>query len=268
MILPFKNRHCLASRGLPISGCLFIAMSTLANDFVPTVSVSGTSQVSVVPDRVVLRASIETRGKSIAEAKQDNDRRIRDVMSLLEQTKIDSKDIQSTIMQIEPIYPHSSKQSSKYGNQQIQADQIEDGQLQPVGYRVRRGLTIMVRQLSAFERLYEGLIRGGVNLVEGIEFETSQVEQHQMSALRDAIQTAKTKAELLAKEMGAKVKGVRSITERSAESYGYDMAGYGGGMEDLFGNAPPSVGKLAAGQIKITAHVDAIFSLSDQDFQE
>ena len=222
----------------------------------PTISVTGTAQISVRPDQVVLTASVESRKEELSEAKQDNDKRIADVVQFLTKSNVDSKDVQTDYINIEPIYRRVTKSNPFQGTPK-QADSIP-----PSGYVVRRGFNIRIRSIDAFEKVYSGLIERGINRVSGIRFETSQLSELQTEARKQSIEDAKRKAELLVKQLDATLAGVQSIQD-SSPSHRFTASTLG---EDPFGAATVAT-PLSLGEIQVSAKVAVVFRMSDTDFQ-
>src|SRR5215831_12464336 len=70
----------------------------------PSISVSGTAEIRVVPDEVNLRIGVETRDAKLDEAVKQNELRLAAVLKFLKDSNIDAKDIQTDYVQIEPVY--------------------------------------------------------------------------------------------------------------------------------------------------------------------
>ncbi|MDX5444250.1 MAG: SIMPL domain-containing protein, partial [Hymenobacteraceae bacterium] len=90
-------------------------------------------------------------------------------------------------------------------------------------YQAQKTMTIKFRKLDKFDELMSGLYKNGVNQVNGINFQTSQLEKHREQARKLAVQAAKQKAQLLTTELGAKLGRVYNITEAGAPGYPQPM---------------------------------------------
>ena len=68
----------------------------------PTIDVQGTAEVKVVPDEVFIVFGVETSDPSLTTAKSDNDKRIKKLLSIAQEMKIDPKYVQTDFISIEP----------------------------------------------------------------------------------------------------------------------------------------------------------------------
>ena len=234
----------------------------------PTISVTGTAEVLVQPDKAVLQAAVRTRAAELAEATRENDAKIDQVVQFLKQSGVDEKSVRTTAIQIEPIFAEPSPKA--YAQQR---DPFGDGgrsgefDLKPKGYSVYRGLEITVTDLERFEAIYRGLIERGINDVSGIEFQTSELRKHKDEARLSAVRAAREKATALAGELGATLAAVQSINEQGdAFRYSNTMQ-VSNAFGDPFGGAP-SEETVAAGQISINASVGVVFRLGDVEMDD
>jgi uncharacterized protein YggE len=260
-----------------------VALSTLvrAEEPEPTITVSGSAEVRVVPDQAVITAAVETRAKEVATACKENEASIRNIIKFLKSSGVEDKHISTRYISIEPIMrrrPYSGKAAlqaqanddpfaaapndseNPFGSDS--AEQLEV----PVGYLARRQFAITITDLDKFEEIYCGLVAHGVNRVDGTEFRTSKLREHRDEARLKAVRAAKEKAEAMAGELGAELASVKSIQEMAGvynsslamqNSVSNPFGGYEGGSEEQ-----------AVGQITITAAVNVVFYLEDTELDE
>lgn len=243
-----KRLHWLAIFGLVFGLALAEAQVAPAK---PVISVSGSAEIRVAPDEVNLRLGVESRDPKLDTAVQQNDVKIAAVLKFLKESGIDGKDVQTDHIQIQPQY-HSER-----GVQQIT----------PVYYQVRRNLGVRLRKVDQFDAVLAGVLRSGVNYVDGVEFRTTELRKHRDSARQQAIRAAKEKATALSGELDLKLGKATSINERT----GGGWLGWSGGQNynammqnsiQAAGRAEdPGEGNLAVGMISVTAAVDVTFSL-------
>lgn len=217
-----------------------------------TISVSGSADVRVVPDEVVLSVGVETWDNVLAAAKTDNDDRTKKVIALATQYQIDPKNVQTDFINISPRY------EGDYPYRKI------------VGYYVQRAIVFTLKDISKFEGLLSAVIESGGNAVYGIQFRTSELRKHRDSARALATQAAREKAEALAKELGMKVGKAIHISETQSywgSFYGYYRS-YGGPspaqnvVQNAGGEGPQSSdGTFAPGQIVVSGTVSVTFEL-------
>jgi uncharacterized protein YggE len=258
-----------------VVGCVMNSSSLGAEEPQPTISVSGSAEIRVVPDEVMITASVQSRGRTLAEASKDNDSKIAQVMEFLKTSGVDAKNIHTEYLGIEPIM----RDRNRYGKQQMaiqsnvpmpppraESDEEElEALLVPAGYNVTRQFRIRITDLSKFETIYRGLIEGGVNQVRGIQFNSSELRKHKDEARLQAVRAAREKATAMAGELGATIIAVKSIDE-SNPSRMSSMNFMQNSISEPFGDSGD--GSFAAGQIQITANVAVVFYLGKAKFDE
>lgn len=218
-----------------------------------TISVSGSADVRVVPDEVIIALGVETSDMNLLTAKSKNDERVSSVVKVLTDNSVEAKYIQTDYLSIQPRYRDSFDQQSF------------------LGYWVRRSVAVTLKDVTKFETVLTGVLEVGANYVHGVDFRTTELRKHRDTARSLAIRAAKEKAEALAAELGMKVSQVTNI----AEGYGGWSFPYGnwwgGGyaaqsqnvLQNAGGNTPSSDDNstLSLGQISVTAQVTVTFTL-------
>lgn len=255
--------------GLVMLSSIVLAMSSavLADQPLPTITVTGTAEVRVVPDRCVLTFSIDSRARELDVAVADNDVKIKAVVEFLKSKNISPRDIRANILNIRPIYKQNVPVKAQVMQQAIRPnapanaqDELEDNQIKPIGFMAQRGLTVTIRDLDVFEEVYRGLVERGVNVVNGVSFQTSELRKHRDEARLQAVRAAKEKAQAMAQELGATLAAVQTITEQ----------GNGGFMRHAMSNAMIIAGEEAvgSGEIEISETVHVVFVLGRVEMED
>lgn len=228
----------------------------------PTISVSGSAEVRVVPDHAVLRFSIDSRAIQLAAAVADNDAKVAAVTQYLEETPLERTKIRTELIRIQPIFDTPSK--SPYPQQSAaSAAPSVDQKIQPVGYSAKREISITIDNLDAFETIYRGLIERGVNEVDNLTFHSSQLRKHRDEARLLAIRAAREKAHALAVALGCRLAAVQSIRETNPGWRGSNM------LQNRVSVAAGEVSDaVASGMITIAASVDVVFVLGDVELSD
>ena len=261
--------------------CIFLIASTRNSvtvgadeDAMPTISVTGTAEIQVVPDEAELTFSIESREEQLDATVADNDQKIKAVTEFLKQSKVDPKYIRTQVINIRPIFAESGPKQFKgqIAQQSIPMPRANAANpaptperkpsLKPIGYTARRQLSVTIRDLDAFETIYQGLIERGVNDVSGFQFRTTELRKHKDEARIKAVRAAREKAQAMAKELGATLAAVQTITEDS----GYRYPNFASNSMSI-ATGDESTSTIAAGMIEITATVRIVFRLGDVEFK-
>ncbi len=213
------------------------------------VTVTGTAEVKVVPDEVVLVVGITTANTNLSVAKKDNEARAKKVNDTASKFKIDPKDIQTSQIGINPRYEYRNN-SNVF-----------------TGYEVNRTVSFTLRNVANFEDFLSAILEGGVNSVSSIQFRTSELRKHRDKARSLAIIAAREKAAALAEGLDQKIGKPISIEEnydrwqswygatamRGLATQNVMVQDSGGGLE--------SEESFSPGQISVNASVTVRFEL-------
>jgi uncharacterized protein YggE len=218
---------------------------------VPLITVTGEAEVRVVPDEINLSLGVETTDKNLERSKSENDERVKRVLALGPTFGIDPKHIQTSFISIEPWY-------RTYNT----AESLE--------YRVRKTISITLKDITKFESLLSRALEAGATHVHGIQFRTTELRKHRDAARALAIKAAREKAVALAGELGQTIGKAYRISEYgSGWSSPYGWWGSTGGnvnvnaSQNSIGSGPSgsSEGTLALGQITVNASISVAFLL-------
>jgi uncharacterized protein len=205
----------------------------------PLISVNGIGEVKVQPDEVVIALGVETREKTLEQARKQTDSKAAAIISYLRKQGVDAKDIQTSYVNLQPVYS-----SGEYGK------------AAPDFYLAQKTMTIVIKKINRFDELLSGLYDNGVNRIDDIAFRVSDLEKHRVEARKKAAADAKQKANALTAELGAKVGKVYTINEYT--SNGSPRIGYAKvamDMESSQGGGP----SIAGGQVTVTSNVNVSF---------
>ena len=159
------------------------------------IQVVGTAKISVVPDMATFSFSINERGKILPTLKTDVDGKSADLVSLCKKLDIESKHIISSEVSIRPQYNYQTKTF--------------------IGYEASRDIKVTLNELSKYSELVNGAIGTGITTIRSINLDIKDRVNLENKALSAAIDAAKIKAEIIAKNTGTKLGKVISVQEGS-----------------------------------------------------
>ena len=116
----------------------------------------------------------------------------------------------------------------------------------------------MLRDLSKYDELMEGLVDEGINKVDNVVFQSSKLEEYQSEARKMAMKDAKQKANDYVSVLGQKVGKALTISDNSQTYYPQPMY-EAMRMNKSNDDAPKET--LAVGEINIVANVSVSFIL-------
>lgn len=204
---------------------------------VPQISVSGQGKVNVEPDQVTISVGIENLGANATEVKKKNDADTEKVVQYLKKANLPKGDVMTQRVSLQPQYDYDKKKYS---------------------YRASQTIQVILRDLSRYDELMAGLTDSGVNLIQGVEFQSSKIEQYKSEARVKAMNDAKRKASDYVQPLNQKVGKAISITDNSEIHYPSPVMYKMARAEMAMDSAPET---LALGEITVTANVQVNFAL-------
>ena len=205
---------------------------------IPQIIVNGEGKVKVVPDQATIAATVETKGNNAKEVKKQNDEKIDAILKFIKKMNLAPADFKTQRVSLNPQYDYEKKKHS---------------------YNATQTIEILLRDLSNYDELMEGLVNQGINRIDNFTFQSSKMKQYESEARKLAMKEAKLKAEDYVSVLGQKVGRALTISDNSQTYYPQPMYV---GMKTMQSNdmsAPRET--LAAGEITITATVTVNFIL-------
>jgi uncharacterized protein len=226
-------------KALLILAVLFMTMS-YAQELkqVPSINVSGEGKVKVAPDQASISISIETKGTKVDDVKRENDKKMDDVLKFIKSSNIAKEDYQTQRVSLNPNYDYEKKKHNYIATQTVQ---------------------ILLKDLSKYDALMEGLVDEGINRIDNVEFKTSKLKELQSEARKLAVRDAKAKAEDFVSVLGQKV-GKAILISDNTQSYVPQPRMYAM-KSSMAMDESAQRETLAIGEIEITANVSVNFVL-------
>jgi uncharacterized protein YggE len=222
-----------------ILAILFMATSySQEQKQVPTINVSGEGKVKVAPDQASISISIETKGIRVEDVKRENDKKMDAVLKFIKKNNIPKEDFQTQRVSLNPNYDYEKKKHNYIATQSIQ---------------------ILLKDLSKYDELMEGLVEEGINRIDNVEFKSSKMKELQSDARKLAIKEAKSKADDFVSVLGQKV-GKAILISDNSQIYVPQPRMYAM-KASMSMDESASKETLAVGEIEITANVSVGFIL-------
>lgn len=159
----------------------------------PFISVSGESTVEVAPNRADIHVAVVTENADVKTAQADNAATAAKLIEALKSAGIAEQNIVTSGYNIQPNYDYST-----------------DGKGRVVGYRVVNEVKIAVENIGAVGNIIDTAVSSGANEVRNISFYAVGYSEQKMTALRQAVENARQKADALAAALGKEIAGVKS----------------------------------------------------------
>ncbi len=217
------------------------AMNLQAQDIkqIPMINVSGEGKIKVAPDQVSITISIETKGAVAADVKKENDQKMDAVLKFIKKSALPKEDYQTQRVSLNPNYDYEKKKQYFLATQTI---------------------NLLLKDLSKYDLLMEGLVNNGVNRIASLEFKTSKMEQYQSDSRKLAVKNAKSKAEDFVFVLGQKVGRAITISDNT-QNYNPQPIMYAAMKTTAMADGSETRETLASGEIEILVNVNVSFSL-------
>lgn len=173
------------------------------------ITVSGEGKIVARPDIAIFTASVITQAKQVKDAQSENTRRSNAVIEFLKRQGVKAKDIKTTAYNIFPQYQYErTLPCLNFPCPPQKPPQI-------ASYEVRHTIQIKVRNLEKIDTLLDGVITSGANQTGSVVFDIDNKDAIVAEARKKAIDEAKEKARILAKNLGVRLGRIASFSEKS-----------------------------------------------------
>lgn len=204
-----------------------------------TISVAGEGKVKTTPDIARISLGVQTDADTVKEAQAENTKKMNAIIEAVKKLGVAKEDIATENYS---IYP---KIDWKEGKQNI------------IGYTVSQSASVKVRDLDKMGDVLAKAGELGVNQVGGIDFTIDNPTSLQAAARLKAIEDARSKAEVLAKQLGLTLVKVVSFSESSG---GMPLPYYAkNAMEGMGGDR--SAPTIEPGQREVVSNVSVTFEV-------
>ena len=215
-----------------------------------TISVSGSYELSMDPDKAEIYLGAETRATTALESQQDNANIIAAVKSALYALGLTKADIETTSYSISPVYDYSK---TCYTSDCIwQPPKI-------VGYSTVHQLKIKTKNIDKVGQYIDAATKAGANDVNYISFGLSDDKQKTLyiQALTEASKNARDKANAIASGLNVHIVGVISASEGSVYVTPYYRSLAAGSVSD----STQAETDISAGMIQVSASVSVVYQI-------
>lgn len=225
---------CLLTGALMFTACDNNQFIAGGSDQHHTITVTAEASVNRTPDRFMLRATSNRTGDDIADMKSQLDDDIRAALALAVDLGIDEKQLRADSLAVQPEW-----------------------QWQPtrelIGYRVSRSLTVTSDGLEAHAGMLEGLARLGFTEIQPLGSTLSDPVGAEAEALLDAMNKARSRAELLAEAAQRSLGEALVIREDSGQQVRP--------MAMMTARAESDDGAWSPGETRVTGRVTVTYRL-------
>ncbi len=206
----------------------------------PHVVVPGEGEVSIAPDRVVLKLSVAATDADPAQAKRRVDDAVSRYLEVLERHKVPVADVTASSLRLD---------------EQVERD--DDGRPVSRGHRAVREVSARVSDVAGFNRIIDEGLAAGMQSIDDIRFESSRADTLRIEARRRAAAASRMRAEQLAEAYGARLGRIYSINSVNSGL----MPAYGGGLDRIEVSGSRLPARYLQPKIEFSERVQVVFEL-------
>lgn len=205
-----------------------------------TITVQGTSSITLKADYGSINLGVNTKGATVAEAQAANSATMDKVIAAIREQGVAEEDIVTSSFNV-------------YASYDYQYSRLTEGETLS-GYQVENMLMVTVRDLNKISKVLDAAMGAGANQSYGITFSSSKQSEAYDEALQAAVKDGARKAELLAASAEKTLGGLVTMEEKEYSYNLYrDAAMYK--AQDSAAGTP-----ILAGQIVVNATVSLTYN--------
>jgi uncharacterized protein YggE len=202
-----------------------------------TISAEGTTDGN--PDMAVVNLGVTTDGATAQAALTANSQRMNALTQALRRAGIAERDIQTSNISVNPQYQYQENQPPRL-----------------TGYQATNTVVARVRNVSRVGAAIDAAVAAGGNTVNGVSFTFQDTVAQLDAARRNAVQAARSRAELYATAFGLHIQRIIAISEGGGYSPPMPMPMYARMAAD---SAPPP--PVSPGEITTSASISVTYEL-------
>ena len=218
-----------------------LAQQAETKDKMQTINVRGEGMIATTPDQVRLSVSVNTQAQTAYAAMRSASGKTAEILALLKNMGVEDKNIQTSRVNVSPTYDYSK---------QIQPPPI-------IGYNSSNDFTVLFKGklMDKVGEFMDKAVSAGASNFGGLQYEASTQRELERDALKRAADDAKARAEVLAKQLGASLGQVMTISESVSQGSPVPIM-MKSAMMDASSAAP-----VMQGELSIRAEVTVVFEL-------
>lgn len=175
-----------------------MSSTTFAEENLRIISVNGEGIVETSPDRATISVGIVSRDRDASKVQSDSARIATEIINSVVALGVERKNIRTGNYSFRQIFRHDDK-----------GKRIFDG------YEADNTVTIIVDDLKLVGKVIDTSLNHGANQIDSLQFGLKNKQSFQAEAIQLAVRDARAKAEIVARELGKNIIGVKSVSINS-----------------------------------------------------
>ncbi len=216
-----------------------------------SIMVTGKGEVVTVPDVATFSFTVTETARTVEEAQKLATAKINNVLKAVKDAGVDEKDIKTQSYYINPHYEYQNSVCTTYS--------CPPSKSILTGFDVGQNILVKVRDLKKAGELFSTIGSYGVQNLGDLSFSVDEPEGLKAEARAKAIADAKSKAKILAKQLGVSLVGVISYSDND-NNYPMPLYGRGGG-EVMMAKSDAATPEVPSGEQKIISNVTVTYEI-------
>ncbi|WP_027364428.1 SIMPL domain-containing protein [Desulfotruncus alcoholivorax] len=206
------------------------------------ITVSGSGTVKVAPNTAEVSFAVITEATEAGAAQTRNATIVNKVLAALKNSGISQNDLVTSGYNLNPKYVYEENKAPRI-----------------TGYEVRNEITVTVRNINSTGKVIDLAVQNGINQVQNIQFYYEGGKELKARALRQAVEDARSKAEIIAAALGKKIAGIKSATGGWYDNAPPPVIYYDNKMAGTGGAGAPTPISPGLAEIKASADITYLF---------
>lgn len=210
-----------------------------AGPVVPVLSVQGTGEARVAPDEATVRLGVLAQAPTAQAAMSQANQAANAILAAIRKLGIKAEDIQTSELNLNPVYANDP-QPQRGGEPRIS------------GYQATNVVSVRLTDLEQVGPVVDAGLEAGANRLDGVMFGLRNDAAARSEALTRAAETARAKAETLARALRVRLVGIVEVVEGGVSVF---QPLYRGGARMAMDSAMSADTPVSAGQVGIDANI-------------
>ena len=176
-----------------------LSANVFAEENLRIISVNGDGIVETSPDRATVSVGVVSRNKDASKVQSENARIATEIINSVVALGVERKNIRTGNYNFRQVFRTNDN-----------GKRIFDG------YEVTNTVTIIVDDIKIVGKVIDAALSHGANKIDSLQFGLRDKKNFQLEAIQLATRDARTKAEIVARELGRSIIGVKNVSINSA----------------------------------------------------
>lgn len=210
----------------------------------PVLVVNGTAQILVAPDEATVRLGIVRQAPTAQSAQEQANVVAKEILNAIVKLGVMADQIQTARLMLSPVYAPRNPESRD-------APRI-------VAYNATNTVSVRLSNLALVGAVIDAGLKAGTNQVEGVQFGLRNDLPAREAALKQAVQEARSKAQVMADALRVNLEDVLEASEGGVSIVPFAETGIAQRVALAADTSTP----VSPGQIQIQANVTIRFRIS------